>query len=232
MAEPNLLQMIDHTLLKPEATAPQIETLCAEAITYGFAAVCVNSVYVPLAYQLLKDSPVKVCTVVGFPLGANLTAVKVFEAERAIEQGAKEIDMVIHIGALKARNLQALHHDIAAVVLACHASDNILCKVIIETALLNDEEKTLACQIAKEANADFVKTSTGFSTHGATPADVRLMRSVVGDGVGVKAAGGVRSLADAYAMIEAGANRLGTSAGVALAKALLGEQATPNASGY
>lgn len=223
MTDPKMIPgMIDHTLLKPEATEEQITTLCEEAVDHGFASVCVNGVFVPLAARLLAKTDVQVCTVVGFPLGASNSMVKAFEAERAIDEGATEIDMVIHIGALKARQLRTVHHDIAAVVLACHAHDDVICKVIIETALLDDEEKTMACQIAKEARADFVKTSTGFSTHGATIEDVRLMRSVVGEGVGVKAAGGVRSLADALAMIEAGATRLGASAGVAIAREING----------
>jgi len=228
----NIPSMIDHTLLKPEATPDQIETLCEEARTYGFAAVCVNSVYVPQAAKLLAGSDVKVCTVVGFPLGASDTATKAYEAEQAIEQGANEIDMVIHIGSLKARELQHLHHDVAAVVLACHAHEGVLCKVIIETALLTDEEKTIACQIAKEARADFVKTSTGFSTGGATVEDVALMRSVVGPDVGVKASGGVRSMADAMAVIDAGATRIGASSGVAIAKEIRGESTDSAGDGY
>lgn len=217
---------IDHTLLKPAATARQIESLCFEAKTYGFASVCVNSVYVPLAQQMLQDSAVKVCTVVGFPLGASLPQVKAYEARAAISNGATEIDMVIHIGAVKNRDLIALHEDISDVAVACHDADSekeIICKVIIETALLTDEEKIIACQIAKAAGADFVKTSTGFSTGGATVADVALMRAVVGDGMGVKASGGVRSLADAQAVIAAGANRIGASSGVMIAKEEQGE---------
>ncbi len=234
MDNPNTIPgMIDHTLLKPESTPEQITTLCEEARDYGFASVCVNPVYVPLAAKLLTGTDVKVCTVIGFPLGATSAAVKAYEAEQAIEQGADEIDMVLHIGSLKARDLQHLHHDIAAVVLACHAHEGIICKVIIETALLTDEEKTIACQIAKEARADFVKTSTGFSTGGATVEDVRLMREVVGDNVGVKASGGVRSMADAIAMIDAGATRIGASSGVAIAKEIRGEApATGDSSDY
>lgn len=227
-----ILGMIDHTLLKPEATTAQIIKLCEEAAEYGFASVCVNSSYVPAAARLLADSPVKVCTVVGFPLGAMAAAAKAYETEYAIDKGATEIDMVINIGVLKSRELRQLHHDIAAVVLACHAYDDVICKVIIETALLTEEEKIIACQIAKEARADFVKTSTGFSTAGATVEDVRLMREVVGGKVGVKAAGGVRTLADAVAMIEAGANRLGASAGVAIAKEISGEAGTIATDGY
>jgi deoxyribose-phosphate aldolase len=225
--------IIDHTLLKPQATPQQIETLCAEAVQYGFASVCVNSVYVPLAAKQLAGSGVPVCTVVGFPLGASLASVKAYEAEQAIAAGAREIDMVLHVGALKARDLRGLHQDIATVVLAAHAYEGVLCKVILETALLDDEEKTIACQVAKEARADFVKTSTGFGGGGATVEDVRLMRRVVGESVGVKASGGVRSLADALAMVEAGATRIGASAGVAIVQQLHGESNTPPpSSGY
>lgn len=225
--------MIDHTLLKPDATEEQIIQLCEEAMDYGFCSVCVNSVYVPLAARLIGPSSVKVCAVVGFPLGAMDSAAKVFEAERAIEQGADEIDMVMHIGALKSRELRALHHDIAAVVLACHAAEDVLCKVIFENVLLTDEEKTIACQIAKDTRADFVKTSTGFGSGGATLDDVRLMRRTVGDDIGVKAAGGIRTLEDALAMVEAGANRIGASSGVAIAKEISGEApASSDGEGY
>jgi deoxyribose-phosphate aldolase len=233
MTDPKTIpSLIDHTLLKPDATPAQIEMLCKEAIEYGFASVCVNGVYVPQCAQLLADSPVKVCTVVGFPLGASSATVKAFEAEQAIEHGATEIDMVLSIGALKSGDLRALHHDIAAVTLACHAHPNVICKVILETALLTDEEKTIACQVAKEARADFVKTSTGFGGGGATVEDVRLMRQVVGDGVGVKASGGVRTLADAIAMVEAGATRIGASAGVKIAQEIAGGQANSDGEGY
>lgn len=211
----DIARMIDHTLLKAEATPSQIEKLCAEARDFQFASVCVNSVYVPLAAGLLAGSGVVVCTVVGFPLGAMLTEAKVFEAAAAIRHGAREIDMVIHVGALKDEDISTLHHDIAAVVAECQAH-GALTKVIIETALLTDTEKVIACRVAKDAGAEFVKTSTGFSTAGATLADVRLMRETVGPDLGVKAAGGVRTLADALAMIEAGATRLGASAGVAI----------------
>ena len=228
----NIPGIIDHTLLKPEATPDQITTLCEEAIQYEFASVCVNSVYVPLAARLLADSKVKVCTVVGFPLGAMLPNAKAHEAQLAIESGAEEIDMVLHIGALKARDLHALHQDIAAVSLMAQAHEGVLCKVIIETALLDDEEKTIACQVAKEARADFVKTSTGFNGGGATVEDVRLMRSVVGPDVGVKASGGVRTLKDALAMVEAGANRIGASAGVSIAKEIRGEGGATPTTGY
>lgn len=219
--------LIDHTLLKPEATARQIEKLCLDAKQYGFASVCVNSVYVPLAAELLKDSDVKVCTVVGFPLGASLPLVKVYEAEAAIQSGADEIDMVLPIGLLKSRDLVAVHEDISDVAVICHERDDrdepIICKVIIETALLDEVEKIIASQLVRVAGADFVKTSTGFSSGGATIDDVKLLRAVVGDGVGVKAAGGVRDLATAQAMIAAGANRIGASSGVRIAQEESGE---------
>jgi deoxyribose-phosphate aldolase len=210
-----LAQMIDHTLLKPEATPTQIEALCAEAKEYEFATVCVNPIHVKLAARALAGAPVDVCTVVGFPLGATPTAVKVFETEQALADGAAEIDMVIPIGVLKAGDEKAVREDIAAVVAAAHAAGGIV-KVIIEAALLNDEEKKLACALAVAAGADFVKTSTGFGPGGATRHDVSLMRDAVGAEVGVKAAGGIRSYADAQGMVDAGANRLGASAGVRL----------------
>lgn len=223
----SVASLIDHTMLKPEATARQIEKLCFEAKEYGFASVCVNSVYVPLAAELLKESDVKVCTVVGFPLGASLPQVKAYEAEEAIQNGADEIDMVIPIGLLKSRDLVAVHEDISDVAVVCHERDDreepIICKVIIETALLDETEKIIASQLVRMAGADFVKTSTGFSTGGATLDDVKLLRQVVGEGVGVKAAGGVRDLASAQAMIEAGANRIGASSGVRIAQEERGE---------
>ena len=205
--------LIDHTLLKPTATADQIRQLCAEAREYRFAAVCVNPVWVPLCAELLAGSPVAVCTVVGFPLGADLSEAKAFEAERCIALGASEIDMVINIGALKDQDFATVRADIAAVVSSSHAAGAIV-KVIIETAYLTDEEKVAACVLAKDAGADFVKTSTGFGPSGATAADVALMRRVVGPGIGVKAAGGIRSGADFRSMVAAGANRIGASAGV------------------
>lgn len=217
-----IASLIDHTLLKPDATARQIEKLCFEAKEYGFASVCVNGVYVPLAQELLQDSAVIVCTVVGFPLGASLPQTKAYAAQAAIQRGAKEIDMVMHIGAMKNRDLIAVHEDISDVAALCHEHD-ALCKVILETTLLTDEEKIIACQIAKVAGADFVKTSTGFGGGGATLEDVLLMRRVVGDGVGVKASGGVRDLSSATQMIRAGANRIGASSGVKIAKAARGE---------
>ncbi len=205
--------LIDHTLLKPDVSQDQIAQLCYEARKYSFASVCVNPVHVPLAAQLLKGSPVKVCTVVGFPLGATPATVKAYEAQQAIRDGATEIDMVINVGALKSQDYRAVHEDIAAVVRTSHAG-HALVKVIIETALLSDEEKVAACQLAKAAGADFVKTSTGFGPGGATVADVQLMRQVVGPNIGVKASGGVRNYQDAQAMIAAGATRIGASAGV------------------
>lgn len=208
-----IARTIDHTLLKPDASQDQIAQLCYEARTYHFASVCVNPTHVKLAAQLLKDSDVAVCTVVGFPLGATPAAVKAYETQQAIRDGATEIDMVINIGALKSHDYQALYEDIGAVVRAAHAH-NALVKVIIEAALLTDEEKVIACQLSKAAGADFVKTSTGFGPGGATVEDVALMRRVVGPTIGVKAAGGVRNYADAQAMIAAGATRIGASAGV------------------
>jgi deoxyribose-phosphate aldolase len=208
-----LAQMIDHTLLKPETTPGQIDRLCAEARQYGFASVCVNPVHVQRCAEVLRGSAVKVSTVIGFPLGANTPAVKAFEAVKAIQDGATELDMVINIGALKAGELAQVRQDIRQVVEAASASAALV-KVIIEACLLTDEEKVTACQLAKQAGADYVKTSTGFSTGGATPEDVALMRRTVGPKIGVKAAGGVRTLSDAQRMIEAGASRLGASAGV------------------
>jgi len=209
----DISRYIDHTLLKPEATAEQIAQLCYEARKYSFASVCINPSYVSLCAELLKGSSVKVCTVVGFPLGATSTDTKVFETKSAIENGATEIDMVINIGALKARDLEYVARDIRSVVEESH-SRNALVKVIIETALLTDEEKVLASLLSKEAGADYVKTSTGFSSGGATIDDVALMRRVVGPEIGVKAAGGIRTREDAENMIKAGATRLGASAGV------------------
>jgi deoxyribose-phosphate aldolase len=204
---------IDHTLLKQNATKQQIITLCEEARTYDFASVCVNPTWVKTCAELLNGSDVKVCTVIGFPLGATTTAVKVFETKNAIENGATEIDMVLNIGALKDKHMSLVTEDIRAVKEA--AGKNIV-KVIIETCLLSDDEKILACNAVLDAKADFVKTSTGFSTAGATVEDVKLMKNVVGSQARVKAAGGVRTYEDLIAMIEAGADRIGTSAGVQL----------------
>jgi deoxyribose-phosphate aldolase len=213
----SLARYIDHTLLKPEATPAQIAQLCAEARDHAFAAVCINPVNVAQAAQLLQGAPVAVCTVVGFPLGASLPEVKAYEAQQALNQGATEIDMVINIGALKAGQLDLVEQDIRAVVQTCKARPApALVKVILENCLLTDAEKVRACQIAQAAGADFVKTSTGFSSGGATVADIALMRRTVGPVMGVKAAGGVRTCADADAMIAAGATRIGTSSGVKL----------------
>jgi deoxyribose-phosphate aldolase len=209
---------IDHTLLKPDARRSQVETLCAEAREHSFASVCINPVWVKLAAELLRGSPVAVCTVVGFPLGANLPETKAMEARRAIREGAKEIDMVINVGALKSGDDDLVFRDIRLVVDACE-DGRALCKVIIETALLEDEEKVRACLAAKRARADFVKTSTGFASGGATAADVALMSQVVREArMGVKASGGVGSLADLDAMVRAGATRIGASAGVKIIK--------------
>ncbi|MCA9960057.1 MAG: deoxyribose-phosphate aldolase [Chloroflexota bacterium] len=208
-----IARMIDHTLLKPDATEKQIEQLCAEAREHHFATVCVNPTYVKLSAQMLAGTDVAVCTVVGFPLGATMPEVKAFETTQAIADGATEIDMVINIGALKSGKQDEVLADIQAVVHAAHAQQALV-KVIIEAALLDDAEKRVACLLAKEAGADYVKTSTGFGPGGATAADVRLMREVVGPDLGVKAAGGIRSYADAQMMIAAGANRIGASAGV------------------
>ncbi len=209
----NLAKYIDHTLLKPDATQQEIAQLCFEARKYGFASVCVNPTWVSLCAELLKGSSAKVCTVIGFPLGATSSESKAFETETAIRQGATEIDMVINIGALKARDLETVAKDIRGVVQAAH-SHGIIVKVIIETSLLTDEEKTIASLISKEAGADFVKTSTGFAGGGATIHDVELMRKTVGPQMGVKASGGVRTFEDAASMIKAGATRIGASAGV------------------
>ena len=208
-----LNKYIDQTILKPETTQEQVEKILSEAKEYDFASVCVNPTWVSLAAESLKDSDVKVCTVIGFPLGANTSAVKAFETEDAIANGADEIDMVINVGALKAGNDALVLDDIKAVV---DASGDKLVKVIIEACLLTDDEKVRACQLSKEAGADYVKTSTGFSTGGATVADVTLMRKTVGPDMGVKASGGARSYEDAIAFIEAGASRIGASSGVAI----------------
>jgi deoxyribose-phosphate aldolase len=214
---------IDHTLLKPEATPAEIETLCKEAREYHFAAVCVNPPFVKQCADLLKGSGVQVATVVGFPLGAHTTATKVFETEQAIVDGATEIDMVINIGELKAGQDDFVRDDIRAVVHAAHRAGAIV-KVIIEAALLNDEQKVRASRLSKEAGADFVKTSTGFGPGGATAHDVALMRETVGPGLGVKAAGGVKNLEQAQEMIKAGATRIGASAGVKIVQQARGEK--------
>ncbi|MBI5930080.1 MAG: deoxyribose-phosphate aldolase [Chloroflexi bacterium] len=222
-ADQEVARLIDHTLLKPDATPDQIAQLCHEARSYHFASVCVNPTHVKLCADLLKGSDVKVCTVVGFPLGATPPEVKAFEAQKALGEGATEIDMVLNVGALKSGDYKLLLKDIASVVNVTHAA-NALCKVILETSLLNDEEKVAACQIAKVAEADFVKTSTGFGGGGATAADVALMRYVVGSEMGVKASGGVRNYEDAKKMVAAGATRIGASAGVRIVQEASGKK--------
>lgn len=215
MSHSDIARLIDHTLLKPEATADKIAKLCAEARENSFASVCVNPFWVSTASQELSGSPVKVCTVVGFPLGANTTATKIFEAGKALRSGAQEIDMVINIGALVGGDHGAVLADIRGVVEESHGASAIV-KVILETCLLNNDQKVTACKLCVDAGADFVKTSTGFSTGGATVEDIALMRKVVGPAMGVKASGGVRSYADVMKMVEAGATRIGTSSGVAI----------------
>ena len=216
MDKKTIAAMIDHTLLKPEATPAQIEKLCAEAAEYHFASVCVNPVYIPLAARLLKGTGVKVCCVVGFPLGAIAPEQKAAEAASCAAMGAEELDMVIHVGAAKAGDWALVQRDIEGVV---KAAAGRTVKVIIETCLLTDEEKVKACEAAKAAGAHFVKTSTGFSTGGATTHDIALMRKTVGPEMGVKASGGIRDYATAMAMIEAGANRIGASAGIEIVAA-------------
>ena len=211
----NINKMIDHTLLKPEATKEMIENLCKEAKEYDFKSVCVNPYWVSTAYEELRDSDVLVCTVVGFPLGATTKETKFFETDFAVQEGADEIDMVINVGALKSKQYDVVLEDIKSVV---QAANGRTVKVIIETCLLSDEEKVKACKLSMEAGANFVKTSTGFSTAGAKVEDVELMKSIVGDNLEVKASGGIRDLDTALKMIEAGATRLGVSAGVQIIK--------------
>ncbi len=211
--ETDLAKYIDHTLLKPEATKDEITKLCEEAKKYVFASVCIHPSYVPLSAKLLRDTPVKVCTVIGFPLGATSTATKAFEAEHALRDGAKEVDMVINVGMLKSGDYDYVENDMFAVVTTARRY-GALSKVIIETALLTDEEKIKACLLAKSAGADFVKTSTGFAKGGATVGDIALMRKVVGSAMGVKASGGVRTREEALAMVASGADRIGASASV------------------
>jgi deoxyribose-phosphate aldolase len=211
--DPSLARTIDHTLLKPDATQDKISQLCKEAMQYHFASVCINPGYVKYCAELLKGSDVKVCTVIGFPLGATTTESKVFETKDAIQNGAREVDMVINVGALKSADLAFVEKDIHSVAAEAHKGGAIL-KVILETCLLSDEEKVTACQLAKKAGADFVKTSTGFSTGGATVHDIELMRKTVGPDMGVKASGGIHNQAEAKAMIAAGATRIGASAGI------------------
>ncbi|MFS0780860.1 deoxyribose-phosphate aldolase [Bacillus sp. 1P06AnD] len=213
-----IAQMIDHTVLKADATESQIATLCEEAKEYHFASVCINPTWVKKCAQLLEGSGVDVCTVIGFPLGASTSEVKAYETKQAITDGATEVDMVINIGALKDGQDEFVQKDIEAVVNA--AKGKALTKVIIETCLLTDDEKVRACELAVKAGADFVKTSTGFSTGGATKEDIALMRKTVGPHIGVKASGGVRNTADAETMIAAGANRIGASAGVSIINGL------------
>ena len=213
LKDKGLASKIDHTLLKPDATPDEIKELCAEAKKFGFASVCVNPGYVSLCSSILQESAVRICTVIGFPLGSTTTEVKRFETEQAINNGATEIDMVINIGRLKQGDYSYVENDVRQVVLAAK-QNKALCKVIIETALLTDEDKVKACIICKKAGADFVKTSTGFSKGGATVGDVALMKYVVGSQIGVKASGGIRSKEDAEAMIASGADRIGASASV------------------
>lgn len=216
-----LNRMIDHTILKPEATEAAVQKIIDEAKEYNFFSVCINPCWVAFASEQLADTDVAVCTVIGFPLGANTPEVKAYEAADAIKNGANEVDMVINIGALKSQQYDYVRQDIQGVVDA--AKGKALVKVIIETALLTDEEKVKACELAKEAGADFVKTSTGFSTGGAKVADIRLMRDTVGPDMGVKASGGVHNAEEALAMIEAGATRIGASTGVAIVSGATGE---------
>ena len=223
--------MIDHTLLKPDATKREIETLCSEAKEFGFASVCVNPTWVATCARLVRGSSVAVCSVVGFPLGATTADTKQYETRRAIFDGAREIDMVINVGALKSGDLHLVESDIRAVTSACRET-NVLSKVIIETALLSDEEKVTACTLAKAAAADFVKTSTGFGPGGATAEDVALMRRIVGEDMGIKASGGVRTLEGVKAMVAAGATRIGASAGVRIVQQSQGHQPAEAAKGY
>jgi deoxyribose-phosphate aldolase len=218
ISQENIASLIDHTILKPGAVRSEVKTVCAEAREYGFASVCVNSFWTPFAASELRGAAVKVCTVAGFPLGAASTAAKVAETRAAVADGAREIDMVINVGALRGGETEIVEADIRAVADAAHDGGAIL-KVIIETALLSDEEKILACRCAVAAGADFVKTSTGFSHSGATTGDVALMRRTVGPSIGVKASGGIRTLADLQAMVAAGANRIGASASVRILEA-------------
>ena len=219
--DPAIAMLIDHTLLRADATSADVKKICGEARQFGFASVCINPYWVPLVASELKGSTVKVCTVIGFPLGASATATKVAEAELAIQSGAQEVDMVINVGELKSGNHEAVRKDIAAVVEASHKLGAIV-KVILETALLDDNQKAIASTLCKMASADFVKTSTGFSTGGATAADVALMRSIVGPNIGVKASGGIRTLDDVKQMAAAGATRIGASASVKIMEAAAG----------
>lgn len=220
MSAEKLARMIDHTILKAEATKSQVVALCQQAVAYHFASVCVQPFYVALCYDMLKETDVEVCSVIGFPLGATLSEVKAYEAERTIAAGATEIDMVIHVGALLDRDYEQVYDDIAAVARICHTHHAIL-KVIIENALLTDADKIAACYLSQQAGADFVKTSTGFGPGGAMVEDVALMRKTVGPEMGIKAAGGIRNYKDAINMIQAGATRIGASAGIQIVKQAL-----------
>ena len=230
-AAAGVASMIDHTLLKPDATRKEVQALCREAAEYGFASVCVNPTWIAECARLLGDTTVKVCSVVGFPLGATTADTKHYETRRVIFDGAREVDMVINVGALKSGDLRLIERDIEAVASPCRDA-GVVSKVIIEAALLTDEEKITACTIAKAAGADFVKTSTGFGPGGATAADVALMRRVVGDEMGVKAAGGVRDLEGLKAMVAAGATRIGASAGVRIVQESRGEKPRAAEKGY
>ena len=230
-AAAGVASMIDHTLLKPDATRKEVQALCREAAEYGFASVCVNPTWIAECARQLRDTAVKVCSVVGFPLGATTADTKHYETRRVIFDGAREVDMVINVGALKSGDLRLIERDIEAVTSPCRDA-GVVSKVIIEAALLTDEEKIAACTIAKAAGADFVKTSTGFGPGGATAADVALMRRVVGDEMGVKAAGGVRDLEGLKAMVAAGATRIGASAGVRIVQESRGEKPSAAAKGY
>jgi deoxyribose-phosphate aldolase len=210
--------LIDHTILRPDATRTDILKLCAEAREHGFASVCVNPYWVPVAVEALRGSPVPVCTVNGFPFGMTSTLAKVAEAEISIRSGAREVDMVLNIGAMKSGDIETVKLDIQAMAVCCHRGGAIL-KVILETALLTDNEKAIACVLAKMAGADFVKTSTGFAKSGATAKDIALMRKIVGSELGVKASGGIRTLEDLKTMVDAGASRIGASASVAITRA-------------
>ena len=214
-----MASLIDQTLLKPDATKDDIRRLCQESMNYGFWSVCVNPTYISLAASILRDTEVKICSVVGFPLGANTPEVKAFEAEKALIDGANEIDMVINLGALKSGDYELVKRDIRYIVeQGIRFQRDIIVKVIIETGLLSDNEKALACQIVKESGANFVKTSTGINTRGATVQDVKFIRKIVGPDFGVKASGGIRTYGEAIKLIEAGANRIGTSSGISIIK--------------
>lgn len=230
-ASKDVAGVIDHTMLRPDATRAEIETLCREAQEFHFATVCVNPTWVATCAQMLRHHGVGVCTVVGFPLGATTSDVKAYETRRVIFDGATEVDMVINVGALKSGDLRLVERDIEAVADACRAG-GVISKVIIEAALLTDDEKVTACTLSKAAGADFVKTSTGFAKGGATPADVALMRRVVGPEMGVKAAGGVRGYDDLKQMVAAGATRVGASAGVRIVRESKGERVAGAGSGY